>query len=383
MARAFTYSRCHVNLGAIRRNFQRLGNPRHLMPVIKADAYGHGLVRVARTLADAGAARFAVGIPGEGAALREAGFSQDIVPLMGCVEADDWRVAIGRQLIPMVGNFGDLDALEAALGELPGSGARVAIKCDTGMSRLGFSSDDLPLLLDRLANLENVSPVMLISHLACADMPEECVFTDTQIRSFDAFYNALAPRYPQLARSLGNSAAALGVSASLYDFARPGLALYGGNPFAGTSLARAGEEFEWAMSVSSPILHVRDLAPGQSVSYGRIFTAPRAMRVAVAACGYATGVARCLSNRMSLLVRGRRAPQIGRVCMSMLMLDVSEIPEARPGDLAWIMGGSPLAGHKPIDALELAELLNTIPYEVLCLLGALNPRVYDSESPTD
>lgn len=107
------------------------------------------------------------------------------------------------------------------------------------------------------------------------------------------------------------------------------------------------------------------------------------MRVAVAACGYATGVARCLSNRMSLLVRGRRAPQIGRVCMSMLMLDVSEIPEARPGDLAWIMGGSPLAGHKPIDALELAELLNTIPYEVLCLLGALNPRVYDSESPTD
>ena len=130
------------------------------------------------------------------------------------------------------------------------------------------------------------------------------------------------------------------------------------------------------MSVAAPILAVHPLRAGESVSYGRLFTAPRDMLVAVAAAGYATGYARALSGRVSLLVGGRRVPQVGRVCMSMLMLDVSGVPDTAPGDLAWVLGGPAQAGETPVDAQELAQLLDTIPYEILCLMGGLNPRVY-------
>ena len=130
------------------------------------------------------------------------------------------------------------------------------------------------------------------------------------------------------------------------------------------------------MSVSSPVLQVRQLKAGQSVSYGRIFTAPQAMTVAVVAAGYATGFARALSNRIDLLINGRRVPQVGRVCMSMLMADVSSLPDVRTGDTAWILGGPAAPGQRPVSAQEMADELGTIPYEILCLMGRTNPRVY-------
>lgn len=179
-----------------------------------------------------------------------------------------------------------------------------------------------------------------------------------------------------MARSLGNSAGALGLPETRLEACRPGLALYGGNPFAGTVWESRGSGLEWVMSVSSPILQVRRLKAGQSISYGRLFTAPAPMTVAVVAAGYATGYARSLSNRMDVLIHGRRAPQVGRICMSMLMADVSSLPETRAGDTAWLLGGAAAPGQRPVSAQEMADELGTVPYEILCLMGSVNPRVY-------
>lgn len=371
MSCVFTPSRCHINLGAIARNFSRLGPAGELAPVIKSDAYGHGLLQVAQILDKAGAVRFAVGGAPEGEELRKAGFRQQILLLLGCLSPIDWEMAKKYELTPLVGSFADLERASALHTRLS-----IAIKCDTGMGRLGFREDDAVLVAEKLRDSPLLEPVFVASHLACADMPGENEHTLEQIRLFENFYSILKSHFPKIGATLGNSAATIALNEHRYTYARPGIALYGGDPFYGTALQGASGELEWAMSISAPIMQIRDLLPGQSVSYGRLFIATRPTRVAVVASGYATGVNRHLSNRMSALVNGIRVPQIGRVCMGMLMLDVSEIDGVEQGDDAWLMGGEAKNGQKAVDAQEIATLLDTIPYEILCLMGSLNPRVY-------
>ena len=130
------------------------------------------------------------------------------------------------------------------------------------------------------------------------------------------------------------------------------------------------------MSVSAPVIEVRQVADGRSVSYGRLFTAQKPATVAVVAIGYATAFNRSLSTRAAMLIHGRRAPQVGRVCMGMIMADVSELPPVRVGDTAWLMGGPAEAGQKAVTPQDIADALGTISYEVLCLFGGMNPRVY-------
>lgn len=372
----FTPAFCRIDLSALQRNFRRLGEARWLMPVIKSDAYGHGLLPVARALAEAGAERFAVGTVSEGLALRRAGLRQEIVPLMGCHSQEDWRSAVASGLTPLIARFEDIQAAATAAEAQGSRTLPVALKCDSGMGRLGFTPDDAQELLECLRAASVLLPHLALSHLSSVDMPEEDAYTELQIRRFENFFAALKEAFPRIVPSLGNSAGTLGPTREQSGICRPGLALYGGNPFAGTSRKPCGQNLEWVMSLAAPILAVHPLRAGESVSYGRIFTAPSDMTVAVAAMGYATGFARSLSGKASLLVRGRRAPQVGRVCMNMLMLDVSNIPQATPGDLAWVLGGPAAPGEKAVDAQELARLLDTIPYEILCLMGTLNPRVY-------
>lgn len=217
--------------------------------------------------------------------------------------------------------------------------------------------------------------MLALSHLACADMPGETAYTQAQAERFASMCAVLREAFPDIARSLGNSAGALGLPESRYEACRPGLALYGGNPFAGTAWETRGTGLEWVRSVQLARPAGTALKAGQSVSYGA-FTAPQAMTVAVVAAGYATGFARALSNRIDLLINGRRVPQVGRVCMSMLMADVSSLPDVRTGDTAWILGGPAAPGQRPVSAQEMADELGTIPYEILCLMGSTNPRVY-------
>lgn len=364
-----THSNCLINLGAIRRNFRRLGEPAGLMPVVKSDAYGHGLLPVAKTLAGAGARSFAVGALDEGLALREAGLEQEIFLLLGCLSAAEWAAAREKRLVPLLTKFEDLDRI----GSEP---TRVGLKFQTGMGRLGFTLAECGALLDALRARPWIEPVMAFSHLAVSENPDEAAYTRAQMLEFSRMHEAVSQLFPGLPRSLGNSGATLGWSEMAFEALRPGLAVYGGNPFARTERESLGSGLEWAMSLSAAILQIRRLGTGESVSYGRIFTAPCPMTVAVVSIGYAQGFSRCLSNRISLLVNGFRARQIGRVCMSMLMLDVSRVPEVAAGDRAWILGGEAAPGEHPVDAQEIADAAESIPYEALCLFGSLNSRSY-------
>lgn len=375
----FSPTRCVVNLGAIRRNFMSLGSPEFLMPVIKSDAYGHGLLETAKVLSDAGAVRFAVGCAQEGAVLREAGFRQEIVALMGCLSPEDWDLAQERDLTPLAGSFADLDMAEARVSKPQ----KICVKCDSGMSRLGFSSEEIAPLIERLRELNNLRPTMIASHFACADMPEEKGYTAYQTGVFNNFYKNLKDAFPDAARSLGNSAASLARADMGEEIFRPGLILYGGNPFYNTSSVSLGAKLEPAMSVSAPIMAIRRLEKGQSVSYGCAFVAPRAMRVAVVGCGYSQGYSRSLSNQARVILNGRSAPQIGKICMGMFMIDISDFPDAAIGDLAWIVGGETEKGHSPVTMQELADLAGTIPYEMMCVFGAMNPRSYEDRQAGD
>lgn len=364
--------RAHICLEALRRNLHRLGKADTLMPVIKSDAYGHGLLPVARLLEAEGVTHLAVGFAAEGLRLREDGSKAMLVALMGATSAEELQQAAARRIALLVHSFASLRRIAAcAPGNSP---LPVVIKCDTGMSRLGFTPEELPALLELLRTTPALQPVLALSHLACADMPEEMAYTTRQLERFAAMTASLADAFPELRRSLANSPATLALPRTHYDLPRPGLALYGCNPLRATPLEACGETLEPVMSVSATVLHVREIAPGTSVSYGRLFTATRPTRLAVLSAGYADGYARALTNKAEVCIHGQRVPLRGRICMGMCMADISDL--ARPvqeGESAWLMGGP---GENPVSACELADWLGTIPYEVLCQLGK-NQRVYE------
>ena len=353
MSCTFTPSRCHIRLGALVRNFSRMGRPDRLMPVIKSDAYGHGMTEVAHALDAAGARHFAVGTVAEGVCLRQDGLAQTILPLLGCQNDEDWQQANACGLTPLITGF---EALEkAAALSSPADPWGVAIKLDTGMSRLGFSAEDIPALLERLRACPGLKPTLAVSHFPCADMPEKEDFTRRQLEKFTAMTDSLRAAYPALKRSLANSAGTMGWPESRFELCRPGFSLYGGNPFRGTAWEERGAGLEPVMEVSAPLLQVRHLKPGEGISYGQTFIAPREMSVAVVGAGYATGYPRGASGRIHVLVNGRRAPQVGRICMGMFMIDVTGL-SARAGNLAWLLGGPAAPGETPVSIDELRRL---------------------------
>ncbi|THB66094.1 MAG: alanine racemase, partial [Desulfovibrio sp.] len=274
---------------------------------------------------------------------------------------------------PLVYSSDQLRRLDEAANKLS-IPARVAIKFDTGMGRLGFGVDDAAKVVETLAGLSGVEPVLVASHLATADDPAEREYVLDQAARFDQAASVLRQAYPGLAGSLANSAGLLGYPELRHEGQRPGIAMYGANPFYGTSLERLGRDLQPAMDVTAPILQVHGLAQGESVSYGRIFAASRDMRVAVVAAGYADAYSRHLSSTDGLgaqmLVKGERAPVIGRVCMQMTAIDVTHIPGVEPGERAFLLGGE---GDNAVRPEELAQWWGTIPYEVFCLLGQ-NPK---------
>jgi alanine racemase len=213
--------------------------------------------------------------------------------------------------------------------------------------------------------------MLCMSHLACADMPGQDACTNRQIEIFSDLVQQMR-RFPGVRATLANSAGALGHPQAAFDLARPGIVLYGGNPFHGTERAALGAELESAMDVGAPVLQIRRIRAGESIGYGRAFTAPRDMRIGIVGVGYAAGYARAFSNRGQLMLRGKRVAVLGRVCMDMIFVDLCETPDAQAGDTAWLLGGpepNAVAVH------ELADAWGTISYEVLCLLGR-NTRSY-------
>ncbi len=348
-----------------------------VMPVIKSDAYGHDQIQVGRTLVRDGARLLATGSVSEGALLRRglAGETQPrILCLLGTVVPQDIALAVEYDLIPVVQCFEQLDMFKAA----PQRPRLIALKCHTGMARLGFTEPDMGPLMERLAEIPDVEPVVLLTHFATADMDDRQDVVDEQVGLYLRMYNVLRGKWPNLAASLCNSAGLmLGDKITRRvgpHIRRPGLALYGLNPFYGTSMASLGDGLRPAMEVTTPIMTLRVLEQGKTIGYGQTFTAPRDLRVAIIAAGYADGFSRGFSNKGVVCINGRRAPVIGRVSMQMTAVDVSGIPDLCVGGAAYLIGGQ---GEGRVTADDLAALWGTISYEVMCLLGN-NTRVFDN-----
>jgi alanine racemase len=372
--------RVRVDTGRIVHNYRllaELGPP--LMPVIKADAYGHGLADVALALADAGASILAVGSVAEAAYLRDIlakaadGTEIDVVALLGPLEDADYPLLAQKRILPMVGRMDQIDRL-ATQAEASGETLGVALKFDTGMSRLGFAVSEVSPLIERLGDSPQLRVELVCSHLAAADEEDKA---DTVMRQAGAFANicqALREQGHEFRANLANSAGLLAhgtqLPAEVIELARPGIALYGANPLHGTAWEHLGAGLKPGMSVSAPVLEVRDLAKGACVSYGCTFTAPQAMRLAVVGIGYADGYSRGVSGKGEVVVRGQRASICGRVCMQLIMVDATHIPDVAVGDRAYVLGGEEgAAGQACITPEELAGWWATIPYEVFCILG--------------
>ncbi|MDP3427425.1 MAG: alanine racemase [Humidesulfovibrio sp.] len=377
MTIAFNKLEVRIRLAAIRANYRVLcsrGN--RVIGVIKADAYGHGLTEVASALAREGCETFAVGTVEEGVALRQHLASQGlkcrILVLLGPLDPEDYPPLWEHALVPLIGSFRQLEALARQAARV-GKGLEISLKFDTGMGRLGFGVEDLPRLLDRLGEAPLVRPVMVSSHLATADQPESVDYLMGQAERFAFILSNLTKAGYLLEANLANSAGILGHPSVHHQSQRAGIALYGANPFVGSAWEHLGRGLTPAMTVRTRIVSVHSLPQGCSISYGCTYTADRDMRVAIVAVGYADAYSRALTGRSAqMLVAGRRAPVVGRVCMQLTACDVTDIPDARPGEWATLLGGD---GPLAISPEELASWWGTISYEVFCLLG-LNRRVY-------
>jgi len=375
MSIPYNLLRVSVDTEAICKNFALLHHKGgNAIAVVKSDAYGHGLRHTATALAAAGCTRMAVGSVEEAVHLRSLGFSGQVFALLGAQDRDEDQACRSHGIVPFVCHPRQLQRLASDAGESP---MPVCLKFDTGMRRLGFAEDELPALLQALERAPGLQVVMAASHLATADTPEEEAFVHRQAQIFTDICARLGRQLPPFERCLANSAAILAFPGLLLDAQRPGIAMYGANPFHGTGWEELGAGLRPAMQVAAPVLQVRDLTAGDSVSYGRTFRARAPMRIAIVAAGYADAYSRGLSSAArpaegapAMLVHGRRAPIVGRVCMQMTAVDVTGIPETRPGDVVHLLGGE---GPQSIRVEELADWWGTISYEVFCLLG-LNPR---------
>lgn len=357
-----------IDLGAIQRNVGRVrqvvGAGVRLFGVVKADAYGHGAVPVARALEPLCHA-LAVSLVEEGLELRAAGIRAPILVLSAYYNRHQDEV-VAQRLTPVIYDRGELERFAAAARRV-GRRVDVHVKIDTGMSRLGLAPGELPAMLERAATMPQLRLAGLCTHFASPDGPDRST-TDAALATFlAALQAARADQVAGVIRHAANSAAAIRFPAARLDAVRPGLALYGAMP---SELVRL-PGVEPALALRSRVMAVREIAPGTTVSYGGTWRAARPTRVATVPIGYADGYPRHV-RAASVLLGGRRVPIIGVVCMDMLMIDVTDLPETALGGPVTLIGRD---GADVITVDELAGWAGTINYEILCGISKRVPRV--------
>jgi alanine racemase len=382
-----------VDLQALKSNYRRIVEylaaerkdaPPGVIAVVKANAYGHGAPQVARALEDAGADLLACADIEEGHALREAGVRAEIL-VFGALSVSDLDGLFDCRLTPTISTPGAARAVQTAAAKYKQT-LRYHLKLDTGMNRLGFRSDNLSRTLPELLASANLELAGVYTHFATADDPESPLFADQRARFERALgvINDLTggdatPLHLSTAGSSGrgrapyihaaNSAAVLRDSRVWYDRVRPGLLLYGivPPPLASTLALTP------IMALTSRIVAVKGVRVGEGVGYGVKFHAGRPTTIAIVPAGYADGLDLRLAGRGAVLIRGRRAPVVGSVCMDMLMADVTGL-DVSPGDEVVIIGSQEA---DRIDVREMAAQIGTIPYEILCRIGSRIERLYE------
>ncbi len=376
-----------VDLAALQSNFRaiqeflstapRTSAPRtpaapspRIIAVVKANAYGHGSERVALALERAGATMLACADIEEGIVLRRAGASVPIL-VFGALSVSDLDGLFEFSLTPTISTPSAARAVQAA------AAARKAtvgyhLKIDTGMNRLGFRHDNLRRTLPEVIGSSNLRLEAVYTHFATADDPDLPLFNDQRVRFEEAsgIVEELAGR--RVLRHACNSAALLRDSRVWHDIVRPGLLLYGivPPPLASTIPLRP------VMSLTSRVVGVKGLRPGEAVGYGSRFRAGTPATIAVVPAGYADGLDLRLEQRGQVLIRGRRAPIVGAVSMDMITVDVTGIDGVQPGDEVVLIGSQGDEPWQRIDVREMAAAIGSIPYEIVCRIGARIERQY-------
>lgn len=345
-----------------------------LMAVVKADAYGHGAREIVARLLEHGVKSLAVATISEGVELRQAGITAPILILGSIATPEAAQVILHYHLEPTISDLQQAQLFsEIATNSqqfLPAQTLPVHINVDTGMSRLGTPWLQARELIQQVQTLPGLEIVSIYSHLATADE------LDPTIRELqhDRFQQVIKSCQdlslsPRVKFHLANSAGTLVDSALHYDRVRIGLALYGLSPAPHLQLKAS---LQPVMTVKARVTLVKPLTAGTGVSYGYSFIAPQDMSIAVVGIGYADGVPRLLSNQMQVMIRGQLVPQIGKITMDQLMIDVSAIPEVQPGEIVTLIGED---GQEKITAEDWAKAIDTISWEILCGFKSRLPRL--------
>ena len=361
----------HIDLDALAHNARVLAAnaaPARLICVVKANAYGHGALPIARVLSELDfVALLAVASVDEGAELRAAGIEKPIL-LLSALLPEEALSAAKNELTPTIWTV-ELAAVWDEIARKLGRVLPAHFKIDTGMARLGVPACEAVARWRQLQEFTHIEWCGVYTHLACAD-DEGDEFSTQQLARFERFLQDV-PIAETVLKHTGNSATQLRYPISHFDAVRPGLALYGAHPCA--DLCGKNAELKPVMIRLSRVTAVREIAAGESVSYGATWRAPHAARVAVVACGYADGYLRALSNCGEVLIGGARFPVVGRVTMDQILVDVTAAtPPISIGDEVTLWGA-----NLPVE--EVATRAGTISYELLCAVSARVPRVYSQE----
>lgn len=373
-------TRVEVDLGALRHNARVLGRIARtaVFAVVKADAYGHGAVHVARALAASGdIAGFAVSLVEEGSRLRDAGIEQPIL-VMGPALAGGYDELVARRMIAVISDPQDLEGIARAAGRGQGRVA-VHLKIDTGMGRLGFLPERLPAVIERIRALGHLDIQGVCTHFACADTDDpldSACMTHAQLRCFDEAVAALGAMgiRPALLHT-ANSSATLRFPSSRRDLVRCGLALYGNGASLTTSMGTsAGGALRQALRIVSHVAQLRQVRAGATVSYGALWRAPRDARLAVLPIGYADGIPRRVTGKAEVLIAGQRCPLVGAVSMDISIADVTVLGDAvEIGDEVILLGAQ---GAEQITTRQFAAWADVTEYEVTCGISVRVPRVH-------
>ena len=366
-----------VNLSNLDYNIKNIRakiGDRDMIGVIKADAYGHGSVKVAEVLRENGVKIFAIATLQEAITLREAGAKEEII-MLGLTPDMYADTIVNYDITPVVCDAANAAAIDAAAAAA-GKTVRGLIAVDTGMGRIGYLPDDANIDaavedVKKIAALKNFKIRGLFSHMSTADAFDK-TYSHEQEAKYNKFYDALTAAGVEIPwKTLANSASIMELPTVHFDACRPGIILYGCYPSDEVDVNELS--IKPVMSVKANIVHLKDVPAGFSVGYGRRYISEKPSKIATLALGYADGYPRPYSQFAKVIVNGVMAPVAGNICMDQCMVDVTDVPDVKVGDEVIIMGTD---GKNTILADDIAKATGTINYEICCAFGQRLPKVY-------
>lgn len=364
-----------INLSNLDYNIKNIKakiGDREMIGVIKADAYGHGSVKVAEVLRENGCKTFAIATLQEAVTLREAGAKEEII-MLGLTPDMYADTIVNYDITPVVCDFANAKAFSDAAAKA-GETVSGLIAVDTGMGRIGYLADELEYAVEdvkKIAALPNFKIKGMFSHMSTADAFDK-TYSHQQEAKYNKFYEALTAAGIEIPfRTLANSASIMELPTVYFDACRPGIILYGCYPSDEVDVNQLS--IKPVMSVKANIVHLKDVPAGFSVGYGRRYISEKPSKIATIALGYADGYPRPYSSQAKVIVNGVIAPIAGNICMDQCMIDVTDVPDVKVGDEVIVMGTD---GKNTILADDIAKATGTINYEITCAFGQRLPKVY-------